>query len=111
MKIVPTTFYLKQASKLFSERERLAYEDEIAGFPERWPVISGTGGLRKARVAASGRGKRGGARLIYYAWISEDLVLMLHVYSKNDQDDLTHTQQKSLVSALHLFKESYHEKN
>jgi len=34
--------------------------------PEAGPVIPGSGGVRKLRWAAPGRGKRGGYRVIYY---------------------------------------------
>lgn len=107
MKIVPTQFYLRKAAKLFSEQERQAMEHAIAENPERWPVIAGTGGLRKARVARPGTGKRGGARTIYYYWVSEDLILMLHVYAKSAQEDVDASEKKTLAHMLALFKENY----
>jgi mRNA-degrading endonuclease RelE of RelBE toxin-antitoxin system len=59
-------------------------------------VIVGSGGLRKIRWQGSGRGKRGGTRVIYY-WIRDrELILMLLAYAKADQEDLTAEQLKIL---------------
>lgn len=110
MKIIPTNFYLRKASKLFSEKERKDIETSIANEPEKWPVISGTGGLRKARVNRRGMGKSGGARTIYYYWVSEELILLVHVYAKNKQEDLTPDDKKILKQTLQIFKESYNDK-
>jgi hypothetical protein len=107
VKIVPTRSYLRHAAKLFSEAERGAFEDAIAASPEHWPVISGTGGLRKARVSRPGMGKRGGARTIYFYWAGKTLILLLHVYAKNVQKDIDATQKKILVQLRDEFMESY----
>jgi hypothetical protein len=41
------------------------------------------------RVAAKGQGKRGGARVIYYHFISASQIALLMIYPKNEQQDLT----------------------
>jgi len=56
--------------------------------------------LRKIRFAASGRGKRGGARLIYYWVVAKDQIYMLLAYAKNVQDDLTEEQLKTLRTLI-----------
>jgi hypothetical protein len=61
--------------------------------------IPGTGGVRKLRFAASGRGQRGGARVIYY-YLDETMPLYaLLAYAKNMQDDMT-PDEKRTVAAL-----------
>ncbi|WP_265183375.1 DUF1493 family protein [Pseudomonas putida] len=45
--------------------------------------------MRKMRVAAKGQGKRGGARVIYYHFISASQIALLMIYPKNEQQDLT----------------------
>ena len=59
-------------------------------------VVPGSGGLRKLRWAASGRGKRGGARLIYYWAVRQEQIILLFIYPKNVQDDLTPSQLRVL---------------
>lgn len=68
--------------------------------PDAGAVIRGSGGIRKMRWAGSGRGKRGGLRVIYYWWVAKDRISMLLVYPKNEQDDLTAEQLKRLRNEL-----------
>lgn len=83
--------------------ERAAIENAIASNPTLYPVIAGTGGIRKARAARGGKGKRGGARVIFYFWQLESTIFMLTAYAKSDQEDLSKDQKKqikALVGAL-----------
>ena len=80
----------------FSERvARYLPDDEYARLqwfllehPEVGDVIVGGGGIRKLRWAATGRGKRGGLRVIYYWANLRGQILMLDVYAKNEKADL-----------------------
>jgi mRNA-degrading endonuclease RelE of RelBE toxin-antitoxin system len=63
---VATRGYDRRAKKLLTPAERATAELEIALEPTAWPIIRGTAGARKARASRGGRGKSGGARIIYY---------------------------------------------
>jgi mRNA-degrading endonuclease RelE of RelBE toxin-antitoxin system len=67
---------------------------------EAGKVMKGTGGIRKLRWAGSGRGKRGGLRVIYYWWVAKDRISLLLMYPKNERDDLTASQVKQLKNQL-----------
>jgi len=54
------------------------------------------GGLRKMRWALAGRGKSGGARVIYYWFVAQAVVYLLLIYAKNEQEDLSPEQLKLL---------------
>src|SRR3546814_1723083 len=58
--------FTARARELWSEAELDVFKDFIARNPLAGSPIQGTGGVRKVRWAASGRGKRGGARVIYH---------------------------------------------
>jgi len=106
MQIVRTSPYLRKASKLFSEDELRAAEDEIAADPLHWPVIKGTGGCRKARAGRGGSGKRGGVRMIYFFRASADTIYMLTIYAKSEKENLTKAEEKELRKAVLLVEKS-----
>ena len=72
----------------------------MAERPDAGSVIRGSGGIRKLRWAGSGRGKRGGLRVIYYWWVAKERISMLRMYPKNEQDDLSSDQLKQLRNQL-----------
>ena len=72
--------------------------------PTAGKVIPGGGGLRKIRWKGKGKGKRGGVRIIYY-WAAElAIMLMLYMYPKSAQKDLSAGQVKVLSE---LVKKEY----
>ncbi|HAB18199.1 MAG TPA: toxin HigB-2 [Verrucomicrobiales bacterium] len=81
---------------------RRALQAHLATRPDAGDLIRGSGGIRKIRWAGSGRGKRGGLRVIYYWWVAQDRISMLLVYPKNEQDDLNAGQLKQLRKALEI---------
>ena len=64
--------------------------------PEQGRVIPGGGGLRKMRWSLPGRGKSGGARVIYFWFTALNVIYLLLIYAKNEQADLTPEQVKLL---------------
>lgn len=97
--VVETPAYLSKSAKVCEDDERSAVVDELAANPEAGTIIKGTGGLRKLRIALPGRGKRGGARVIYWYHSERYPVVLLWVFAKNEADDLTAKQRKQLVAA------------
>jgi hypothetical protein len=81
--------FLKRRRGLVDDDELFALMDWMAVHPDAGKVIPGSGGLRKVRWAAKGHGKRGGVRVIYFWWMADDRILLLDVYAKGKQEDLT----------------------
>ena len=80
----------------------LEIENDLLENPERGPVIQGTAGVRKARVAdpTRGKGKSGGFRYMYYYIERDGQIFLLMIFSKNEQADLTAQQKKLLTQAV-----------
>jgi hypothetical protein len=71
--------------------------------PGAGDVIPGAGGARKLRWAAKGRGKRGGARIIYLYVVVAARIYLLRCYAKNVRTDLTADEKNELRKiAAHL---------
>lgn len=87
--VIETQSYLSAAERLMSEEERAAVVDMIAGNPEAGSLIRGSSGLRKLRIPLRGRGKRGGARVVYWFHSERHPAVLLTVYAKNEAADLS----------------------
>jgi hypothetical protein len=94
--IVETPVFTRRVLKLMSDENYRALQQALVADPERGAIIRHSGGLRKVRWARAGRGKRGGVRAIYYWARGPETLLMLLVYGKNEQDDLTPEQLRIL---------------
>jgi mRNA-degrading endonuclease RelE of RelBE toxin-antitoxin system len=100
MLIVETPVFTRQITNAIPDAEYRELQLALVGNPERGVVVRGSGGLRKLRWSADGRGKRGGLRIIYYHAPQERIVLMLFLYPKNVQEDLTPEQLRKLRAVV-----------
>jgi len=103
MQIVRTNRYRKDLKRIGATTAEVAgLEQSIAADPTVGDVIPGLGGIRKVRFGLGTKGKRGGARAIYFLMVADDVAVMLFAYAKNEQEDLTKDQRKA---ALEIMKE------
>jgi hypothetical protein len=84
-----------------------AIENAIMAGPKVWPVISGTGGVRKMRYAAerSGGGKSGGFRVCYLLLEEQYHVYLFMLYAKNDAQNVTQEQKRQMAALVRQIKE------
>jgi putative transcriptional regulator len=77
-----------------------AFQNALQANPAQGRVMPGCGGLRKVRVEDShrGKGKRGGARVIYLAIPEASRLDLLAIYGKNEKDDLSPAERKVLAA-------------
>lgn len=91
--VVETPSYLSDADRMFTSEERAAIVDLVAADPRCGVVIPGAGGIRKFRVGFGGRGKRGGARVVYIFGGDDVPVFLLAAFAKNEKADLSATER------------------
>ena len=68
--------------------------------PDYGDLIQNTGGLRKIRWLAGGKGKRGGVRVIYFHRTREFEIRLLLIYRKGIKDDLSATEKAVLKKII-----------
>jgi mRNA-degrading endonuclease RelE of RelBE toxin-antitoxin system len=95
MIFIETSIFSRIVQILLTDEEYRDLQNALIVQPDIGSVIPGAGGLRKMRWSYRGKGKRGGVRVIYYL-VTGDRILMVYIYPKGKQDDLTPEQLKRL---------------
>lgn len=91
-----TSHFTKQVTELLTDEEYSKLQWRLIEYPDAGDVIKGSGGIRKIRQSAKGKGSRGGARVIYYFAMQNGQFFMLDIYAKNEQEDLSIEQVREL---------------
>ena len=85
-----------EAGDLFGSAEIEAVAVYLSDHPDAGDVIPGAGGVRKLRWAAKGKGKRGGARVVYIYITIASRIYLLRCYAKSIKTDLTPDDKREL---------------
>ena len=100
MVFVELPIFVRCAQDMFSDDDLRELQVTLLKNPAAGDLILGGRGLRKLRVPLPGRGKRGGARVIYYHCVSHDQCLLVFAYAKNVAADLTKDQLRRLADVI-----------
>lgn len=98
--VVETPRFLADAERLFTVGERQAVIDLVANDPKCGVVVPGGGSIRKVPVAFGGRGKQGGARVLYIFGGDDIPVFLLAAFAKNEKSDLSPAEHTKLAKAV-----------
>ena len=104
MEFIETPTFTRLVLDLMEDEDYTKLQAALAKRPDVGKIIPGGGGIRKMRWAGSGRGKRGGLRIIYYWQVADVQIWMLLAYAKSEQDDLTPDQVKQLKRLVKEFE-------
>ena len=105
MVFVELTPFVAFRATQWSDDEFRALQSFLLVSPDAGDLIRGGGGLRKLRWSAQGRGKRGGARVIYYWHVPGDRVYLIYGYAKSEKEDLTPQQVRTLAELMKDIKD------
>ena len=105
--VVETPEFRSATRKLLTRDECSALVNHLAHHPTDGDLIQGTGGVRKLRWALDGRGKRGGARIIYFYHDPDLPVFMLTAYAKNERSNLSQKDRTDMRRLTTLLVQSY----
>jgi hypothetical protein len=100
MIFVETPAFTRRITSLLADDEYADLQADLTERPTLGVVIPESGGIRKIRVPARGHGKSGGARVIYYWFVTRERILLLSAYAKNEKTDLTRKEIEVLQRAI-----------
>ena len=100
MLIKETGAFTRRAEKFLDAESYRLLQVHLLDRPDGGDLIRGSGGIRKIRWGPPGSGKRGGTRILYYWAVDEETILMLFVFAKNEQADLTPAQLGQLAQVV-----------
>lgn len=102
--VVETSAFTRKAAKLLTAEEYADLIFYLARYHRAGDEIPGTGGVRKLRFGAFGRGKSGGVRAIYYFYDESTPLYAIFLYGKNEQADLNSAQKKEVKAFAAIIK-------
>jgi hypothetical protein len=101
------SLFTKVVIELVNDNDYRLFQNEISKAPDRWPVVPGSGGLRKARMRLPGRGKSGGARVLYLYFPHHATVYFYLVYAKGEIEDVPKSKMKEIRNDVQEIKKHY----
>jgi len=97
--------FLAATKKLMDDEERAELVEYLAYNPTAGDVVPGSGGVRKVRWGLEGRGKRGGARVIYFFHDLEMPLYIFTAYAKNERENLDQSEIKAFQKLSQILVE------
>lgn len=97
---IEAPLFTKTLDRYLDDDEYRELQSHLIKHPESGKVVPGSGGVRKLRWAAEGRGKRGGLRVIYYLRLAHGHIWMLTIYGKNVSENIPPHVLKSMKEAI-----------
>ena len=99
--------FTRQLIDLVEDAVYTEFQKELLQNPKKGDVIPKSGGLRKVRMRLPGRGKSGGARVIYLHLEQRVVIVFFYVYTKAKSENLSAEQLKRLRAAAAIIKEEF----
>jgi hypothetical protein len=97
---IETSYFTSIVEDYFTDTDYEQFQLMLGAYPLKGVLIPGTGGCRKIRYKAHGKGQRGGLRIIYYFRSRKGIIYLLDMYSKNEKSDLTHAERKIIRTLI-----------
>jgi len=100
MVFVETSLFSKLLGDYLSDDEYRRLQSHLAARPDAGVVIRASGGVRKVRWRAGGKGKSGGVRVIYCWATADEQIFLLTLYGKGEKEDLSAAELKRVARLL-----------
>jgi hypothetical protein len=100
VRFVETSAFTRRVLEMLPDEEYRLLQQALLQRPAQGSLIEGTGGIRKLRWGEEGSGKRGALRVIYFWHVKREILLMLFLYRKSEQKDLSAEQKRVLAKVV-----------
>ena len=100
IEFIETPFFTKALSRYLEDDEYAKLQNYLSEQPDGGAIVPGSGGVRKLRWGAEGRGKRGGLRIIYYLRSTRGEIWMLTIYQKNVRENIPAHTLKQMKESI-----------
>lgn len=105
--IIELPEFIKRADGLLLSDEKASVINYLALHPQAGDIIQGTGGIRKLRWSARGKGKSGGVRVIYYYHNGNIPLFLLTVFGKGEKANISKSERNELSKLSSLLLKTY----
>lgn len=111
---MPMTRTFIQTGEFSRNWDEMGFDDDdlrrlelmILPDPAAYPVIKGTGGLRKMRFAFENSGKSGGTRVCYVDFVFVETIYLITIYPKSEKDNLSQAERNSIRKMIAALEQS-----
>jgi hypothetical protein len=107
MTFIELPLFTELITELADDASYAEFQKELLRQPDKGDLMQHAGGLRKARLRLPGRGKSGGARVIYLYLERHDTIVLFYVYTKAKSENLSAGQLRRLRVAAAVIKEEF----
>lgn len=111
MTFIEQPLFTRLITELVDDERYREFQNELAQYPEKGPVVPGSGGLRKVRMGLPGRGKSGGARVLYLYFPRHLTVIFYYLYTKGDIENIPAAEMKGIRNEVQRIKKAFGEGN
>ena len=105
--IVELPEFIKRGSSLLKDEEKASIITYLASHRQSGDIMQGTGGIRKLRWSAQGKGKSGGVRVIYYYHNGSVPLFLLTVFGKGEKANISKSERNELSKLTSLLLQRY----
>ena len=105
--IVELPEFQKRAANFLKDEENTSIINYLAFHPQSGDLMQGTGGIRKLRWSAQGKGKSGGVRVIYYYHNGTMPLFLLTLFGKGEKANLSKAERNDLAKLTDLLIKNY----
>jgi hypothetical protein len=109
VEFIESLTFTRIITELVSDDDYANFQSELAKHPERGGPMAECAGIRKTRIALQGKGKSGGARIIYYYLKNHETIYLLYAFTKGEADNLSAEGKKSMREWSQQIRASYND--